>query len=97
VLGATRARVFLTSLSENPINGSWSIAMNAALHAAADRNPAVRLLDMHGQMCTDKDCPAVISGIPVYDETGHPTPAARDRLAAWILNSIYADLHAHTS
>ncbi|MEV0408798.1 SGNH hydrolase domain-containing protein [Actinoallomurus sp. NPDC050550] len=104
VLGAGGARVFLTTLSDLPkpywnlVNGSWSVAMNAALHAAAERNPAVRLLDMHGQMCTDdRDCPAVISGIPVYDETTHPTPVARDRLAAWILNSIYADLHAHAS
>jgi hypothetical protein len=104
VLGAAGARVFLTTVSHlskpywNPVNGRWSAAMNAAVHAAAERNPAVRLLDMHGQMCTGAgDCPAVISGIPVYDETGHPAPVARDRLAAWILNSIYADLHAHAS
>ncbi|MEV5754331.1 SGNH hydrolase domain-containing protein [Actinoallomurus sp. NPDC052308] len=104
VLGAGGARVFLTTVTDyakpywNETNGRWSNAMNAALRAAAKRNPGVRLLDLHGQMCADdKDCPAVISGIPVYDETGHPAPVARDRLAAWILNSIHADLHAHAS
>ncbi|MCO5994815.1 DUF459 domain-containing protein [Actinoallomurus rhizosphaericola] len=104
VLGSGGARVFLTTVTDlakpywNEVNGRWSNLMNAALRAAAARDPGVRLLDLHGQLCTgDRDCPRVISGIDVYDETGHPTPAARDRLAAWLLNAIHADLHAHAS
>jgi hypothetical protein len=42
-------------------------------------------------------CPAEINGIRVYDETGHPSVPARDRLGAWILNSIYTDLHGRNS
>jgi hypothetical protein len=99
VLSASGARVFLPTISNlatsswDRYSSNWAVAMNAAVRAAVVRNPAARLLDMHGQMCTAENCPRVISGIPVYDETSHPTPAARDRLAAWILNSIYADLH----
>jgi hypothetical protein len=68
--------------------------MNIAIHAAVRRNPQARLLDLHEQMCGPaKICPAEIAGVQVYDETGHPSGPARARLGAWILNSIYADLH----
>lgn len=102
VLSAGGARVFLTTVSSPPkpfwnrVNGGWAAAMNDALLAAARRNPAVRVLDLRGQMCTapDRDCPTRISGISVYDQTLHPSKIARQRLGAWILDSIYADLRS---
>lgn len=69
-----------------------SDAMNAAIRAAVRRNPGAALLDLHDQLCTAaKVCPQEIAGIRVYDDTGHPSAAAHDRLGNWILNSLYAD------
>jgi hypothetical protein len=67
--------------------------MNAAIRAAARRNPDAAVLDLHGQLCTAaKVCPRQVSGIQVYDDTGHPSGTTHDRLGRWILNSIHADL-----
>jgi hypothetical protein len=95
ILSAGGARVYVPTVIDNDDAArANSDAMNAAVQAAVRRNPHIRLLDLHDQMCTAaRVCPSEIAGIQVYDETGHPSGAARDRLGAWILNSIYADLH----
>jgi lysophospholipase L1-like esterase len=95
ILSAGGARVYLPTVVDNSDAArANSDAMNAAVHAAVRRNPAhAALLDLHGQLCsTAKVCPREVSGIQVYDDTGHPSAAAHDRLGAWILNSIYTDL-----
>jgi lysophospholipase L1-like esterase len=67
--------------------------MNTAIRAAARRNPKAALLDLHGQLCTAaKVCPQQVAGMRVYDDTGHPSAVAHDRLGRWILNSVHADL-----
>jgi len=95
VLGSGGTRVYVPTVIDNDgATRANSDAMNTAVHAAVRRNPQARLLDLHGQMCSPaKICPAEIVGVPVYDETGHPSGPARVRLGAWILNSVYADLH----
>jgi hypothetical protein len=94
ILSADGARVYVPTVIDN--DGAArenSDAMNVALRAAVRRNSQARLLNLHDQMCsTAKICPAEINGIQVYDETGHPSGPTRDRLGAWILNSIYTDL-----
>lgn len=94
ILSAGGAKVYLPTVIDN--DGSTranSDAMNDAVRAAVRRNPRAALLDLHGQLCTaEKVCPHELSGIQVYDDTGHPSGAAHDRLGRWILNSIYADL-----
>jgi hypothetical protein len=95
ILGAGGARVYVPTVIDN--DGAArknSDAMNVAVRAAVRRNRQARLLDLHDQMCSTAGiCPAKIAGIQVYDETGHPSGPAHDRLGAWILNSVYADLH----
>ncbi|HEX6471464.1 MAG TPA: SGNH hydrolase domain-containing protein [Streptosporangiaceae bacterium] len=96
ILSGGGARVYLPTVIDNDgAARANSDAMNAAVRAAVRRHPEVaRLLDLHGQLCTEsKICPAEIRGIRVYDDTGHPSGPAHDRLGAWILNSVYADLH----
>jgi hypothetical protein len=96
VLGAGGARVYLPTVVDNDASSrANSDAMNAAIRAAARRNPTAALLDLHGQLCTAaKVCPRQVSGIEVYDETGHPSSTTHDRLGRWILNSIHTDLLA---
>jgi hypothetical protein len=96
VLSAGGARVYIPTVIDNEgATRANSEAMNVAVRAAVQRNPRARLLDLHGQMCSAaKVCPTEIAGIRVYDETGHPSGPAHDRLGAWILNSMYADLHS---
>jgi hypothetical protein len=97
LLGAGGAKVYLPTVVDNSdASRVNSDAMNAAVRAAVRRNPRARLLDVHGQLCTAaKVCPREAAGVQVYDDTGHPSGAAHDRLGAWILNSIHADL-SHT-
>ena len=99
VLGAGGARVYVPTVIDNDgASRANSDAMNTAIRAAVRRNRQARLLDLHGQLCSPaKVCPAEISGIQVYDETGHPSGPARVRLGAWILNSISTDLHRTTN
>jgi hypothetical protein len=94
VLGAGGARVYLPTVVDNEAaSRANSDAMNAAIRAAARRNPNAGLLDLHGQLCTAaKLCPRQVSGIQVYDDTGHPSGTTHDRLGRWILNSIHTDL-----
>jgi hypothetical protein len=94
ILSAGGGKVYLPTVIDNPDAArANSDAMNAAVTAAVRRNPHAALLDLHGQLCTAaKVCPAEVAGIQVYDDTGHPSTAAHDRLGAWILNSIQADL-----
>jgi hypothetical protein len=94
ILSAAGARVYVPTVIDNEgATRANSDAMNAAVRAAVGRNAQARLLDLHGQLCTStKVCPAKIAGIRVYDDTGHPSGPAHDRLGAWILNSIHADL-----
>jgi hypothetical protein len=96
VLASAGAKVYVPTVIDNdgPTRAN-SDAMNAAVRAAVRRNPRAELLDIHGQLCTPtKVCPQKVGGIGVYDETGHPSGPVHDRLGAWILNSIYTDLHA---
>ena len=95
ILGTGGARVYVPTVIDNEgAARANSDAMNTAVHAAVRRNPQARLLDLHDQICSPaKVCPAEIAGIRVYDETGHPSEPARARLGAWILESVYADLH----
>jgi hypothetical protein len=95
ILSADGARVYVPTVIDNDgAARANSDAMNVAVRAAVRRNSQARLLDLHDQMCSPaKICPAEIAGIQVYDETGHPSGPAHDRLGAWILNSIYTDLH----
>jgi hypothetical protein len=92
--GAGGARVYLPTVVDNEAaSRANSDAMNAAIRAAVRRNPNAALLDLHGQLCTAaKVCPRQVSGIQVYDDTGHPSGTTHDRLGRWILNSIHADL-----
>lgn len=94
ILSAGGATVYLPTVIDNDdASRANSDAMNAAIHAAATRNPHASLLDLHGQLCTAaKVCPRKAAGIQVYDDTGHPSAAAHDRLGGWILNFIHADL-----
>lgn len=96
ILSATGAKVYVPNVIDNdgPARAN-SDAMNAALRAAVRRNAQARLLDVHGQLCTKaKVCPQEVGGIQVYDQTRHLSGSAHDRIGAWILNSIYTDLHA---
>jgi hypothetical protein len=99
LLSAGGARVYLPTVIDNEAGArANSDAMNDAIRAGVQRNPQAALLDLHGQLCTEaKVCPKEISGIQVYDDTGHPSAAAHDRLGAWILNSIHADLSRRTA
>ena len=99
ILSTGGARVYVPTVIDNEgAARENSDAMNVALRAAPSRNSQARLLDLHDQLCSsEKVCPAEINGIRVYDETGHPSVPARDRLGAWILNSIYTDLHGRNS
>ena len=92
ILGAGGGKVYLPTVIDNADAArADSDAMNAAVQAAVRRNPGAALLDLHGQLCTPaKVCPRRVGGVAVYDDTGHPSAAARDRLGAWILDSVYA-------
>jgi hypothetical protein len=94
ILGAGGAKVYVPTVIDNrDASQANSDAMNAAVRAAVQRNPRAALLDLHGQLCTPaKVCPQKVSGVQVYDDTGHPSVTAHDRLGTWILNSIHADL-----
>jgi SGNH domain (fused to AT3 domains) len=94
ILSAGGATVYLPTVIDNDdASRANSDAMNAAIHAAVMRNTHASLLDLHGQLCTAaKVCPRKAAGIQVYDDTGHPSGAAHDRLGSWILNFIHADL-----
>jgi hypothetical protein len=95
LLSAGGARVYVPTVVDNPDAArANSDAMNTAVEAAVRRNPAhAVLLDVRGQLCTAaKVCPREVGGVQVYDDTGHPSAAAHDRLGAWILNFIHNDL-----
>jgi hypothetical protein len=51
----------------------------------------VYLLDLKAQLCNDKNCPRVLHGKKVYNASDRPAPWSRDRLANWILNSMFAE------
>lgn len=70
-----------------------TVEMNRAVREVAERHRGhgVHLLDLAAQLCNDQGCPEVLNGHKVYDETGHPAPWSRDRLARWILNSMFAE------
>ncbi|WP_460370732.1 DUF459 domain-containing protein, partial [Actinocorallia lasiicapitis] len=93
LLTAGGAKVYLmnSKLVDQPALRPAALIMNRLLREAADAHAAegVRLLDVRGQLCNDKGCPPVIAGTNVYDPTGHPADAARDRLATWVLNTMF--------
>ncbi|MEV7004390.1 SGNH hydrolase domain-containing protein [Streptomyces sp. NPDC093982] len=55
------------------------------------KSEGVRLLDLKAQLCVNKSCPRVLRGKKVYDASDRPAPWSRDRLAKWILNSMFAE------
>ncbi|MCO5973372.1 DUF459 domain-containing protein [Actinoallomurus soli] len=65
--------------------------MNRQVETVVQRNArrGVHLLDVRRQLCVSDDCPARIRGVDVYDETGHPTAPAHDRLGNWILTTLW--------
>jgi len=99
ILTRNNTPVFLTNM---PIARSdWrnrSLKMNQAVQEIAERyqNRGVRLLDLNAQLCNDNGCPEVLQGHALYDETHHPADWSRDRLAKWILNSMFAKNAAET-
>lgn len=48
------------------------------------------LLNLRGEMCSETECPAVIDGITVLDDTGHPSGESQLRLSSWLLNQLAA-------
>ncbi|MFJ2739731.1 SGNH hydrolase domain-containing protein [Streptomyces sp. NPDC087440] len=94
ILSAGGARVFLmnSKATANPTYRDRALVLNEAIYAAAARQARFGggLLDLRAQLCNDDGCPPGTDGKPVYDETGHPAPAVRDRLATWALNTMFA-------
>jgi len=86
--------VYVTTdkLQEVGIWRSSSIEMNKVIAEVANRykNKGVHLLDLAGQLCNRDGCPSVVRGHKLYDETSHPISWSRDRLATWILNSMFS-------
>ncbi|MDN3026042.1 SGNH hydrolase domain-containing protein [Streptomyces sp. S.PB5] len=95
ILTENNTPVYLTNAKIGGVNSSnsQSLAMNKAVREFAEKNAGrgVHLLDLAAQLCNNAGCPPVAASQKVYDKTDHPTPWSRDRLAAWILNSMFAD------
>jgi hypothetical protein len=92
LLGAHGAAVFVgTAVIGRTDHGRTAHRMNREVEAAVQRNSSrnVHLLDVRRQLCVHDNCPARIAGIDVYDETGHPSAPAHDRLGNWILSTIW--------
>ncbi|WP_369228699.1 SGNH hydrolase domain-containing protein (plasmid) [Streptomyces sp. R39] len=92
LLTASGRPVYLVTsplVTKPQVSGSAQ-AMNQVLREVDRQRTDVRLLDVTGQLCNDVGCPAEINGTSVYDPTMHLAPKARDRIAAWALNSIFA-------
>ncbi|CAM5662145.1 hypothetical protein SSPIM334S_01971 [Streptomyces spiroverticillatus] len=94
ILSAGGARVFLmnSKATANPSYRDRALVLNEEIYAAAARQARSGggLLDLRAQLCNDNGCPFDRDGQAVYDETGHPAPAVRDRLATWALNAMFA-------
>ncbi|MFJ2578662.1 SGNH hydrolase domain-containing protein [Kitasatospora aureofaciens] len=99
LLGRGGARVFLTTTTDGDPGPyrTKSDAMNKAVRAAVARNAAkgTSLLSVRDQLCDDSGCPREIHGIQVYDDTGHPTKEAQDRLGAWMLDAMHEAVGQH--
>lgn len=96
LLGARGATVFVGTavLGKTDAGRAAAGLMNREVealvkrHAGGNAGGRVRLLDVRRQLCA-VNCPTRINGIDVYDETGHPTEPAHDRLGNWILNTVW--------
>ncbi|MCX5203278.1 SGNH hydrolase domain-containing protein [Streptomyces sp. NBC_00237] len=93
ILSAGGATVFLmnSKATANPEYRDRALVLNDEIYAAAARQARTGggLLDLRAQLCNDHGCPFDTDGRAVYDETGHPATAVRDRLAKWALNSMF--------
>jgi hypothetical protein len=101
ILSAGGAKVFLmnSKATANPDYRDRALVLNDAIYTAAARQDRTGggLLDLRAQLCNDHGCPSDTGGKAVYDETGHPAPAVRDRLAIWALNSMFVAKPASAS
>ncbi|MEU6610096.1 SGNH hydrolase domain-containing protein [Streptomyces shenzhenensis] len=75
--------------------GGWktlSLKMNDAVQELADKykDKGVHLLDLRAQLCNDSGCPPVVDGHKLYDAIDHPADWSRDRIATWMLNTMFA-------
>lgn len=101
ILTANDTPLYLTNvrISEDEQYHVRTLAMNHTVRkvAKANENKGVRLLNLTKQMCNDHGCPVNLQGHYLFDESGHPAKWARDRLANWILNSMFAKEHGTES
>ncbi|MEV7003988.1 SGNH hydrolase domain-containing protein [Streptomyces sp. NPDC093982] len=86
--------VYLTNTTIG--TGVWrdlSLTMNREIARIANKykGKGVYLLDLNAELCNDSGCPKAVDGHGVYDELAHPADWSRDRLAKWILNSMFSD------
>lgn len=90
ILSANGATVYLE-------NGN-SDGMHDVQARAAEANPQTTvLLNYRGEVCSDTECPAVIDGVKVLDDTGHPAGESQLRLGTWLLNQMIAQGSADSS
>ncbi|WP_370270016.1 SGNH hydrolase domain-containing protein [Streptomyces sp. V4I8] len=101
ILAKNGTPVYLTTdkLQEEGIWRSSSIEMNKVIKEVSQKykSRGVHILDLAEQLCNRDDCPSVIDGRRLYDETSHPVGWSRDRLATWILNSMFTRSTGATS
>ncbi|GAA3875795.1 hypothetical protein GCM10022381_18110 [Leifsonia kafniensis] len=89
ILTSTGATVYMDNMAHDT---NYEAQVDAVTRNA-DAGLTVKLIDVYGQMCVSTgDCPWLINGIKVLDETGHPAGESRDRLARFILNQMKAGL-----
>jgi peptidoglycan/LPS O-acetylase OafA/YrhL len=89
------AMVFVATVQDNDERaGSGPDCMNGLLRDAVTRRATdrVRLLDQYAELCQEHRCPATADGEAVYDESGHLAPHSQQRIARWVLNTVYSAL-----
>jgi hypothetical protein len=92
--------VYLTNMAVT--DGAWkklALAMNREVQKIAEKykDKGVRFLDLNAELCNASGCPKFLQGHALYDETHHPADWSRDRLAKWILNSMFTDSSAEAT
>lgn len=83
VLTSGGAHLFLDDLNSDEMH---EVQSRTVTQASSD---SISLLSIRSQVCTLEGCPPTVDGIQVLDDTGHPAGESRDRLARWILNSMF--------
>ncbi len=86
LLTAGGATVFLDDMNYNETGNAEPDAV------VRNASPKVQLLKLREQLCNAAGCPAVIGGIQVLDDTGHPAGESQNRLARWVLNQMAAQV-----